>query len=107
LSEYGKSKKELDRALALSTQARKQRGEEPSVLDTIGWVYYKRGDVKTALEFLKKAYARNPSSPVVNYHLGTVYRKLGNKSATREHLRKALERKEDFPGKEEARKELE
>jgi tetratricopeptide (TPR) repeat protein len=104
LSEYGTSKKDLDRALKLAMQARKQRGDDPAVLDNLGWLTFKKGDTDSALAFAKNAYAKNPTSPVINYHLGMIYHKLGNKAEAREHLRKALESKEDFPGKEEARK---
>ena len=40
------------------------------------------------------------------YHLGMSYYKLGRMAEAKEQLKKATEAKEDFPGKEEARKTL-
>jgi len=106
LSEYGNSRKDLNRALELALQARKQRPDEPAVLDTLGWIYYKKGDANTALGLIENAGGKNPRSPVINYHLGMVYQKLGKKAEAKEHLRKALQNKENFPGREEAKKAL-
>lgn len=49
---------------------------DPTVLDSIGWVLHNSGDLKGALLYLKKAYDIHPN-PEIAAHLGTVYWKLG------------------------------
>ena len=55
LAEYGRKSGDLDKALALANKAMAQAQENPAVLDTLGWVYYKRGDNVRALDLLGKA----------------------------------------------------
>ena len=54
----------ISRALAL------QPGE-PAILDSMGWVLYRQGDYKKAVEYLSRAYAKFPD-PEVAAHLGEV-----------------------------------
>ena len=42
------------------------------VIDTVGWVYFKKGDYEKALEKLKQAVQLMPNSPTIHYHLGMV-----------------------------------
>ncbi len=86
---------------------RETRPEEPALLDTVGWVYFKMGDVSKAVGFLEKAAEKNPENALVNYHTGLANFKSGKVIEAKEHLRKAVESKEEFDGKEEAKKILE
>ena len=42
---------DLDKAMGFAQKALTQRPEEPSVLDTVGWIYYKKGDSAKAIEY--------------------------------------------------------
>jgi tetratricopeptide (TPR) repeat protein len=106
LSEYGTSKNDLERALKLAGQAQKLRPEDASIMDTMGWIYYKQGDVNRAADFIAKALSKNPENPTIMYHLGMAYYKLGRTAEAKEQLKKATETKEDFIGKDEAKKTL-
>jgi tetratricopeptide (TPR) repeat protein len=106
LSEHSTSKKDLEKALKLAGQAQKLRPEDPAVMDTMGWVYYKQGDSNRAADLIAKALSKNPDNPVIMYHLGMAYYKLGRMNEAKEQLKKATEAKEDFFGKDEARKTL-
>jgi tetratricopeptide (TPR) repeat protein len=75
-------------------------------MDTAGWVYYKKGDTYRALDLIGKAQSKSPKNPVMLYHIGMVYYKLGRMSEAKEQLKKAVEAKEDFFGKDEAKKVL-
>ena len=46
---------DLDKAMGFAQKALTQRPEEPSVLDTVGWIYFKKGDTAKAIEYLERA----------------------------------------------------
>lgn len=96
LNNYGYSLAErgerLERALTMATEAVRQQPENPSYLDTIGWVYFKLGQYDDAERFIRRAVENGEASPVVLEHLGDVYAKLGKKDKALEFWRKALER---------------
>ncbi len=104
LSEYGKGKKDLDRALVFGEKAKSLNPDNPNIFDTMGWINYRRGDVNKALDWLTKAQAKSPENPVFNYHLGMVHYRAGNTGKAKEHLQIALASKVSFPGKDEAEK---
>jgi Flp pilus assembly protein TadD len=102
LAEQGNSGKQLDRARDLAQKALAARPNEPSIEDTLGWVYYKQGDTNRALELIEKAYAQMASSPTINYHMGMVLYKAGRLAEAKDYLAKAVKSGETFDGKEEA-----
>jgi tetratricopeptide (TPR) repeat protein len=59
----------VEKALALSP-------DDAFIIDSMGWVYYRLGDPKEALKYLRKAYA-NRQDPEIAAHLGEVLWKLG------------------------------
>jgi tetratricopeptide (TPR) repeat protein len=97
---------DLDKAMGLAQKALAQRPEEGPVLDTLGWIYYKKGDAAKALEYLERARAKSPDDPTVSYHIGMAYAKAGKKEAAKEYLKKALAAGREFAGKEEAERTL-
>ncbi len=101
LSDYGR-KEDLGRAMELAQRALKRRPDEPVVLDTVGWVHYRQGDPKRALDYLRTAQARLPGNPEINYHYGMALAATGKKDEAREYLEKAASAEGDFPGKAEA-----
>ncbi len=96
----------LDRALELAKMARERLPRDPRVADTLGWVYYKRGQYREALPLLQEAAKNLPDNPAVRYHLGMVHYRLGNYQEARQELLAALRLKQDFQGSEEARRVL-
>jgi predicted Zn-dependent protease len=106
LSDHSTSGKDLDRALKFAQNAQKARPEDPSVLDALGWVYYRQNNTQKALEFVKRAKGKTNDVPVIDYHIGTMLYSLGNGSEAKVYLKKASEARESFFGKEEAKKTL-
>lgn len=51
----------------------------PAFQDTVGWISFLRGDMKTAIENLQSAANGLPGDPTVAYHLGRAY------AATEQH----------------------
>jgi tetratricopeptide (TPR) repeat protein len=102
ISETATSEKGLDKALNLAQKAQAIRPEEPTVWDTLGWIYYKKGDMKKSVDLISRVHSRLPESPVINYHMGMAFYKDGKRDKAKECLRKSLQGDEDFPGREEA-----
>lgn len=98
LAEHGSSPADLERAGQLVGHVARQRPDDPSVLDTLGWIEYKRGNYPKAMELLGKADARRPGHQTVNYHLGMACMRAGKKDQARNCLSKALAGG-DFPEK--------
>jgi tetratricopeptide (TPR) repeat protein len=103
LAEHGGN---IDRALELAQSAKEQFPDNPSITDTLGWIYYKKNVTGTAIELFNDAIKGDPQNPTLHYHLALAYKKAGDVSSARASLSKALQIKPDFPEAEEARREL-
>lgn len=95
-----------ENAYRLASSAQELAPDDPRVLDTLGWILYKRGDYQRALMVLKQSAAKLPESPGVQYHLGMAAQKMGDTTMARTALTKAVGASTEFAGKEEARKAL-
>jgi tetratricopeptide (TPR) repeat protein len=80
----------LDEALKLIQEAVKSEPDNPSYLDSLGWVYYKQGKLDLAEEYLKKALKFDTSSATIHEHLGDVYQKQGKTELAKTSWQKAL-----------------
>ena len=97
---------DLDEALLLARRALETMPEDLGVLDTLGWIYYKRGAFDAAAPLLAKSAASDPLNPVFSYHLGMVYLKQGKTLLAREALKQALGVSKEFIGAHEAQERL-
>jgi len=98
---YKKDPASLERAQHLS--ARFAGSNNPSFLDTYGWVLFKRGDAAAAVAALQAASAKAEHSPVALYHLGMAEASAGQADAARESLSRSLQSGKSFSGMEEAK----
>ncbi|MFO7754297.1 MAG: tetratricopeptide repeat protein, partial [Desulfobacteraceae bacterium] len=96
----------LDRALKLARFARQKRPEDPNVLDTLGWVYYKKGSFGTAVSELEESLKINPDNPLARYHLGMCLYRSGKYEDARKQLKRALNIDPDFKGAHSAKEML-
>ena len=81
----------LPEALELIKRALALDPENGAYLDSLGWVYYRQGNPKAALETLRQAAERiDPPDPVVFEHLGDVHQSLGQREEALTQWRKAL-----------------
>ena len=88
LTDHRADKASMDRAYALIGGL--QKSPVPNFKDTIGWVYYRRGDYKAAVSQLEQASSELPNMALVRYHLGESYIAVGEKEKAAEQLNKAL-----------------
>jgi Tfp pilus assembly protein PilF len=74
------------------------------ITDSLGWLYFKKGDMALAEKYLKDATALVPRDPLIMEHLGDVYEKKGALAEARETYERALKLS---PDSESVKKKLE
>ena len=96
----------LDEAVRLAQGVVQKNPNIPGFVDTLGWVYYKKGLYGAAVEQLRKAVdlderaskAGNSSpAPNYHYHLGMALKAKGDKEAARRELQLAVRLSEKAP----------
>jgi tetratricopeptide (TPR) repeat protein len=95
--------KHLDRALRMIRQALQQEPDNAAYRDSLGWVLFRKGQVREALPELEKAAALEPD-PTVLEHLGDVYRAAGQNEKAKQSWRKAVEAYRKAKEEQKARK---
>jgi len=70
------------------------RPNDAAIIDSMGWVRFKQGDLKGAEAYLQKAYQITPDAEIAA-HLSEVRWAMGQKEKAREVLRHALESSPD------------
>ena len=91
------------RALATAEQAFKIGGENPGVMDTLGWMLVEQGNVARGLPLLQKASTQAPNAPEIRYHLAQALNKSGDKAGAKRELDKLLASTTPFAQADEAR----
>jgi tetratricopeptide (TPR) repeat protein len=104
LATYRKDQADLDRARDLSASF--ATATDPSLLDTNGWVRFKRGDYAEALTVLERALERRPDSAEIRYHAAMAELHAGQRDRARDNLQSALSGSGKFVGADEARATL-
>jgi tetratricopeptide (TPR) repeat protein len=74
---YAERGTHLDEAEELIKRALKFRPNDGYIIDSLGWVYYKKKKFDEALVELEKAWKLAPNDPAIGEHLGEVYFKKG------------------------------
>jgi Tfp pilus assembly protein PilF len=87
----------LEDAERMSKKSLEIRKDEPTFLDTYGWILYKEGKYDKALEFIKKAITANGDNAdgTVWEHLGDIYFKLNDVDKAVDSWKKAKEKGTD------------
>jgi len=82
----------LDRALSLAKRAVRIDSTNAAYLDTLGWIYFKRGNLSQAESTLKQALDTGKASATVYEHYGDVSEALGRTDTARQYWEQALKR---------------
>ncbi|RYH02043.1 tetratricopeptide repeat protein [Salipiger sp. IMCC34102] len=80
----------LDEALDMIERAVEARPQSGAIIDSLGWVYFKLGRYRDAVEPLESAAALEATDPVVNDHLGDAYWAVGRRREARFQWQRAL-----------------
>ncbi|MEZ5563484.1 MAG: tetratricopeptide repeat protein [Gammaproteobacteria bacterium] len=92
------------RALELARKI--ESSNDPLLLDTVGWAYYRAGEVAQAVSVLERVVAKDDRVPVYHYHLGMAYLAMGNQVGARQQLELATAGDVNYVGIKEARAAL-
>ena len=82
--------KNLNEALELITKALELSPNKGYIIDSLGWTYFKLGDLNKALELLLKAASLSPKDPAIYDHLGDVYIHKGDNATALHYYKKGL-----------------
>ena len=82
---------DLEEAKRLVQRALEVEPDNGAYLDSLGWVYFRMGDMDQALAQLQHAVSMVATDPMIFEHLGDVYLAHGDIDHARQAWRKALE----------------
>jgi tetratricopeptide (TPR) repeat protein len=80
----------LGQARQMIARAVEQRPNDGSILDSLGWVMLRQGDIPGAVKTLEHAVELDPVDAEVNGHLGDAYWAAGRKAEARFQWQRAL-----------------
>jgi len=80
----------IDRALTLAQRAMKLAPTSPNILDTLGWVYLKKGQSGEAVSVYENLVEIAPKHPTWRYHLGMALYQRGSRREARSQLEISL-----------------
>jgi tetratricopeptide (TPR) repeat protein len=85
-----------DEAYSLIKRAYLLNPGDPAIIDSMGWVLFKLGELAQALEYLQKALDMLPD-PEIAAHLGEVQWVMGNPEAALKTWQQGLQQAPDHP----------
>ncbi|WP_110689342.1 tetratricopeptide repeat protein [Salinicola endophyticus] len=85
-----------DEAFGLIQRAHQLEPQNPAILDSLGWVHFKRGDTDKALGYLRRAYAGQPDQEVAA-HLAEVLAAKGRDDEARALVARAIAASDSHP----------
>lgn len=91
-------------ATGFAERAYALRPNDPAVIDTLGWLLFRQGQVDRGLTLLRDARLRDSTDPEIRYHLAAALAKSGRNAEAREEVTQALKSGASFAGIEDARK---
>ena len=80
----------LTEARQMILRAAERRPNDGAITDSLGWVYYREGDMQAAVKTLERAVELEPEDATINGHLGDAYWGTGRKVEAQYQWRRAL-----------------
>ena len=80
----------LDEAMSMIKKALEIKPESGYIMDSLGWVYFQKGQYDEAIHYIEKAMALTPDDPTITEHLGDAYLKKKKYRQALETYRQAL-----------------
>jgi Flp pilus assembly protein TadD len=101
---YAEQGVRLEEAERLVRRALELKPRSGHLLDSLGWILYRRGDARGAVEALERADQLTGPDPTILEHLGDAYRAAGRPADAAHAWRRALGAQDDDPAAEQARR---
>ena len=101
-----KQDKNMNKALSLAQKAKEKFPKDPKIMDTLGFVYYKKGLYDSAITEFTDSLKKIPDNAMVRFHLGLTYYDKGDKDRAKAEFKKALDIDQKFERADEARQIL-
>jgi len=95
----------VEEGFALIERAYSMDPDNPAVIDSMGWAYYRKGDNSQALRYLRRAYALMPDAEIAA-HLGEVLWVEGMREEARSVWSEARDKAPDDPALNETMQRL-
>jgi tetratricopeptide (TPR) repeat protein len=92
-----------DEALRFAQRAQELAPDDPTVNDTIGWVYFRKGVYDSAIQYMESSVKRQPNA-TRHAHLAIAYAKRGDRNRAMEHVSAAVRMSPRVPEVIEARR---
>lgn len=80
----------LDEAISMIQSAVNEDPTNGAYLDSLGWAYFKQGNLPAAQQYLQQAILHDSTDPTILGHLGDVYAKMGQSDRAEQTWEKAL-----------------
>ncbi len=87
---------QLDEALKYASDAVREAPDQPAFLDTLGWIYYRKGMYQEAVQNLERAVSLQANARR-KYHLAMAYFKAGDDRKGKETLNSAMTLDSNLP----------
>lgn len=87
---YAEMGKNLEEAEQLIRQAMAIKPDDGFMIDSLGWVYFQKGDFKRAQQEIQRANRLLPKEPVIIEHLGDIALKMQQSEKARRFFERAL-----------------
>jgi tetratricopeptide (TPR) repeat protein len=81
----------LAEALKMIERAVELRPDDGYIVDSLGWAFYRLGEMTRATQFLERAIELLPEDPTINDHLGDAYWRTGRLVEARYQWSRALQ----------------
>ncbi|MBK7858376.1 MAG: tetratricopeptide repeat protein [Archangiaceae bacterium] len=88
---------DFDEAEKLLTRALELKPDTAAYLDSLGWVFFKKGDTGKAIDTLERATEVSPGEPTIEEHLGDAYARGSRPSDAMARYKRALETLKEAP----------
>jgi len=95
---YADQGKNLDEAERLVKEALKYKPDDGYITDSLGWVYYKKGNYLEAIKYLHRAVELASDDPTILEHLGDAYLKANQPAKALEYYRQSLKKRKKDKG---------
>lgn len=82
---------DLNEAERMLNRALELKPGTGAFLDSLGWLYYRKGELARAVSTLEQAAALSPDEPTIQEHLGDAYHRLSRQRDAAEAYQNALE----------------